>query len=108
MIMERKLKLFGHIPMMNDNQLMKNVVFRIIDGLNRRGRPSRESMDDIKEWCQTDVQTLGIIAQDRSEWKRVVMETLVTNGRKPMEEERGRPADPETNTLTTRPRPLYL
>jgi len=49
MIMERKLKLFGHICRMDDNQLVKNEMFGIIDGLNRRGRPSREWMDYIKD-----------------------------------------------------------
>jgi len=49
LIMERKLKLFGHIYRMDDNRLVKNVVFGIIDGLNRRGRPRREWMNDIKE-----------------------------------------------------------
>jgi len=32
--------------------LVKNVVFRIIEGQNLRGRPSREWMDDFKEWCR--------------------------------------------------------
>jgi len=42
-------------------------------------------MDDIKEWCWTDAQTLSVIAQDCSEWRRVVLEALDTNGSKPME-----------------------
>jgi len=56
--------------------LVKIVVFGIINGLNRRRRPRRELMDDIKEWCRADAQTLSIIAQDRSEWRRVVMDAL--------------------------------
>jgi len=44
-------------------------------------------MDDIKEWCRTDAQTLSIIAQDSAQWRRVVMETLDTNGHKPMNEQ---------------------
>jgi len=32
LIMKRKLKLFWHICRMDDNQLVKNVVFGIIDG----------------------------------------------------------------------------
>jgi len=36
MIMEKKLELFGYIFRMDDNWLVKNVVFGIIDGLNRR------------------------------------------------------------------------
>jgi len=49
--------------------LVKNVVFEIIDGINTRGRPSREWMGDIKEWCRTDVQTLSIMAQDHLKWR---------------------------------------
>ena len=85
MIMEWKLKLFGHIRRMDDNQLVKNVVFGIMDGPNRRGRPSREWMDNIKEWCRADVNTLSIkaaMAQDRLEWRRIVIEVLDTT---PME-----------------------
>ena len=68
MIMERKLKLFEHICRMDDNRLAKNVVFGIMDGQNRRGRPGRECMDVINEWCRSDVNTLSIMAQDRSAW----------------------------------------
>jgi len=93
LVMERKLELFGHICRIDDNRLVKNMVFGIIAGLNRRGRPSREWrrewMYDIKEWCRTDAQTLSIMAQDSSEWRRVVMETLETNGRRPWKEEEG-------------------
>jgi len=76
-----------------DNQLVgeeRSGVWHHIGGLNMRWRPSKEWMDDIKEWCRTDVQTLSIVAQDCSEWKRVVMETLDINGRKPMEWRRRR------------------
>ena len=66
MIKERKLKLFGHICSIDDNQLVKIVLFRVMDGQNRRERLSREWMDDIKEWCRADVHTLSITAQDRS------------------------------------------
>jgi len=65
LIMERKLNLFGHICRMDDNRLMKNVVFRIVKGQNKRGRPSREWMD--KEWCRTGGHTLNIMVQDESE-----------------------------------------
>jgi len=65
--MERNLKLFEHICKMDDNRLVKNVVFRFIDGLNRRGRPRSEWMDNIKEWGRTDAQALSNIVQDRSE-----------------------------------------
>ena len=83
MIVERKLKISGHICRMGDNRSVKNVVFGIMDGQNRRGRSSREWVDDIKEWCRADVQILSVLAQGRSEWRQVVVEALDTNVRKP-------------------------
>jgi len=58
--MGRKLKLFGHICRMDDNRLVKNVVFGIVEGQNMRGRRSRELMNDIKEWCRADEHALSI------------------------------------------------
>ena len=73
---------------MDDNRLVKKVMLGIMDGQNRRGRPSREWMDDIKEWCRADGHTLSIMAQDRWEWKRVVVDALDTNaGTSPWNEE---------------------
>ncbi len=48
LIMEMKLSLFGHICRMEDKRLVKGVVFGIMEGRTRRGRPSREWLDDIK------------------------------------------------------------
>jgi hypothetical protein len=84
-IMERKLSLFGHICRMEDNRLVKCVVFGIMDGATRRGRPSREWLDDIKEWCQMDIHTLSRMARDRAQWRGIVRRALDTNGREPTE-----------------------
>jgi len=46
---------------------VKVVVFGMMDGKNKGGRPSREWIDDIKEWCQTDIHTLISMAQYRSQ-----------------------------------------
>ena len=43
---------------MHDNRLVKHVVFGKIDGRPRRGRPCREWLDDIKDWCGHSVQDL--------------------------------------------------
>jgi len=88
--MERKLTLFGNMFSMNDNRLVKNVVFGIVEGQNGRGRPSREWTHDIKEWCQTDGHTVSIMAQDRSERRQIVSETLDAKGHQPMERKRRR------------------
>ncbi len=84
-IMERKLSLFGHICRMEDKRLVKGVVFGIMEGRTRRGRPSREWLDDIKEWCQMDIHSLSRMTQDRTQWKWRVRQALDTNGREPME-----------------------
>jgi len=55
-VIQRKLGLFGHIWKMNDSRKIKTLVFGMMDGLNRRGRPHREWSDDIKQWCGATLQ----------------------------------------------------
>ena len=79
-IIERKLGLFGHICRMKDERLIKDVVFGGMDGKSRRGRPCREWIDDIVEWCQAEVHMLQQSAQDRKEWKKIVEHAINANG----------------------------
>jgi len=79
-ILERKLNLFGHICRIEDTRQVKNVVFGIMEGTSRRGRPNREWMDDIKEWCQEDIYTLSRMAQDRDLWRLTVNFAVNING----------------------------
>jgi len=56
-----------------------------MDGENRRGRPYRKWIDDIKEWCQKDSRTnikhvLIRIAQDLNKWRQAVKCSLDTYG----------------------------
>jgi len=84
LIMERKLSLFGHICRMGDNRLVKCVVFGMMDGQTRRGRPSREWLDDIREWCLMDIYTLSRMAQDRTQWREIIVRRAMdTNGVSP-------------------------
>ena len=39
--------MFDHIHRMADNRKLKTLMFAIVDGMNKRGRPCREWMDDI-------------------------------------------------------------
>jgi len=80
-----KLNLLGHICRMEDTRLVKNVVYGIMVGTSRRGRPNRELLDDIEEWCQEDIHTLSRKAQDRDPWRRTVNYGVNTNGQEPME-----------------------
>ena len=63
-IKKRKLRLFGHICRMNDNRLIKHTIFAKIDGKPRKGRPCREWLDDINDWCGRSGQDLAHPAQD--------------------------------------------
>lgn len=77
-IMKRKLELFGHISRMDNNRKIKSVMLGIIEGSNKRGRPCREWLDDIRDWCQKDIHYLSQIAQDRGKWNGMVKCALNT------------------------------
>jgi hypothetical protein len=79
-IMKRKLGLFGHVCRMNDSRKIKSVMFGVMNGNTRRGRPSREWLDDIKDWCGKDLRSLSLEAQDRARWRYVIGTALNTYG----------------------------
>jgi hypothetical protein len=54
-VMKRKLNLFGHICRMDDGRMVKTVVFGMMEGTKRKGRPRREWLDDITEWCKKGI-----------------------------------------------------
>ena len=76
-VMQRKLKLFGHICKMPDHRLIKTTVFGIIEGDNKRGRPKREWLDDIKEWCQKSVWQTKTIVMDREKWRKFSVDASI-------------------------------
>ena len=78
---QRKLRLFGHICRMDDSRKLKTIVFGIIEGSNRKGRPCREWADDITDWCKSGLYELSEMTQDRILWKSVIKCALDTNGR---------------------------
>ena len=80
-IKKRKLRLFGHIWRMNDNRLIKHTIFAKVDGKPRKGRPCREWLDDIKDWCGRSGQDLLHLAQDRRMWKKLIRKVVGPNGR---------------------------
>ena len=63
--MRRKLGLFGHIARMTDDRKLKTLVFGIMNGTNKKGRPHREWREDIEAWCEDSLQNLFHLAQDR-------------------------------------------
>jgi len=78
--LQRKLHLFGHICRMDDSRKIKILVFGMMDGSNKRGRPHREWLDDIEQWCGATLQELSHAALDRQRWAAIVTMASDTNG----------------------------
>ena len=89
-IIERKLNFFGHICRMQDDRLLKQAVFGIMDGKNKRGRPKRRWMDDLVDWCNKDISTLHRLAMNRRKWSHFVKYVMTLTGIECMEQERER------------------
>jgi len=70
---------------MEDSRLVKEVVFREMEGKTKRGRPKREWLDDAKEWCNKEIYILKRKALDTDAWKMIVKCALDMNGDEPME-----------------------
>ena len=80
MIIKRKLNFFGHICRMRNDRKVKTVMLGEMEGTGRRGRPNREWLDDIRDWCQKDIQSLSRETEDRGKWKMIVKSALDTYG----------------------------
>jgi len=50
-----KLQFFGHNCRMKDARMLKAIVFGVMEGKTRKGRPCREWTDDITDWCKEDL-----------------------------------------------------
>ena len=74
----KETKLIWHICKMMDNRLVKEVMFGTMEWESRRGRPSREWLDDIKEWGGEEIHILNRKAQDHGTWRTVVRTALDT------------------------------
>ena len=66
---------------MSNDRKIKTLVFGMMDGQNKRGRPHREWADDLIDWCGTSLQKLSHIALEREQWKNMVKMASDTYGR---------------------------
>jgi len=57
-IIERKLNFFGHVCRMQDDRLLKQAVFGIMDSKNKWGRPKRRWTNDLVDWCNKVICSL--------------------------------------------------
>jgi len=65
---------------MNDSRKIKTLVFEMMDGSNKRGRPHRERSDDIEQWSGATLQELSHAALDRQRWAAIVTMASDTSG----------------------------
>jgi len=71
--------LWPHLPDEGRTNV-KAIVFGVMEGKARKGRPCREWTDDITDWCKEDLHTLRWKATDRAGWQRIVRYAIDTNG----------------------------
>jgi len=68
-----------HVISGSDDRFIKTVIFGDMEGTTRRGRPRREWLNDIQEWCNMDVYNLYTAAKNREEWSTIVRTSVDTN-----------------------------
>ena len=56
------------------------LVYGIMDGKNKRGRPKRRWTDDLADWCNKDICNLYTLVMDRNKWTHLVKYVVDTNG----------------------------
>ena len=65
-----------------DNRKIKDIMFGMVEGLNKRGGLHRKRMDDIRQWCQeASIYKLYRTASVRVKWNTVVEKESSTFGR---------------------------
>src|SRR6218665_1658481 len=67
--MNRKMSQFGHVARMGADRKLKTVMFGVMDGKNKRGRPHNEWADDVEDRGENTLQKLYHLAQDRDRWR---------------------------------------
>ena len=68
----RKLHPFRHICRMPDDRLLKTLLFGMIDGERRPGRPARRWIGDILKCCGKDLRDGASTTEDRTKWRQFV------------------------------------
>ena len=51
-VIRRKLRLFRHICRVDKDRKIRDIMLGRVEGTNKKGRPHRECLDDVKQWGQ--------------------------------------------------------
>ena len=74
-VKRRKLKWYGHVT--RSSGLAKTILQGIVQGGRRRGRQRKRWENNIKEWTGLGWNTILRKAENREEWKKVVVKSTL-------------------------------
>ena len=77
-IKQRKMAYFGHI--IRRNGVQKLILDGRHNGKRGRGRPRMQRSDNIEDWIEIGYVELVRKAQDRKEWKSMIVKLLDADG----------------------------
>ena len=75
LVKKRKLRWFGHVS--RPSGLAKTILQGTVNGKRKRGRQKKRWEDNIKEWIGMDFASSIRAAENRSRWKRIVVNLSV-------------------------------
>ena len=75
----RKLKWYGHVT--RSSGLAKTILRETVQGGRRRGRHRKRWEDNIKEWIGLECNTILRKAENREEWRKLVVKSTVVHQR---------------------------
>ena len=78
-VRKRKLTYYGHLCRDHGCQITKTVVEGYVEGRRRRGRPRKQYIDNIEQWTQLTTSQCVRAAEDRSRWKQLVGQAMVSD-----------------------------
>ena len=74
-IKRRKLVYFGHVT--RHDSIPKTVLQGTVEGSRRRGRQTKNWMQNVREWTNLDSPTLLRMAEDRDRWRDFAYDTSI-------------------------------
>ena len=74
-VKRRKLKWYGHVT--RSSGLAKTILQGTVQGGSRRGRQRKRWEDNIKEWTGLHLNMILRKAENREEWRKLVVKSTV-------------------------------
>ena len=75
LVKRRRLKWYGHVTL--SSGLAKTILQGTVQGGRRRGRQKKRWEDNIKEWTGLEWNTILRKAENREEWRKLVVKSTV-------------------------------